>query len=618
MEKENLKKTLKNEVNPLLIGLRNEIKEGNSLLSQIKGAMDQKSTALGTAFTEGGFAVIDTGQMKEYVTSLMPVFGVDYFTQKDIEDFKSYVTPVFGKDYFTDNQIDSIISRVTPKKGIDYNDGKPGHTPVKGVDYFTEAEIADFISRVTPIKGVHYRDGVPGETIYKQIGTEISAEEIRNKLESLTGAQRLKVTAIKGIEEFIIKQMAKNRMENGSSIGGGGAGSGVSSGGSGTDYELPLTFSTGLTRSTNTITSNLSTGVSGGQSVVGGTASGNNLTLSSTSNATKGNILFGTSAYDEVNNKIGIGTTNIGSKLHVASSNSADTPQGDIIMSRFWGSTTNTRASSIFHYEASAGGASDYMMFGVSGDTLGVAQNRNTPNQLSLVKMVIGANGNVGIGTTAPSSLLTVAGNITPGTSDQGTLGTTSLMWSDLFLASGGVINWNNGNMTLTHAAGSLTFAGGNVLGLGAATGTSLALTGKIGTYNNVATTGQGVPSIYGTGRSTAQTAAVASVAVYTVGAADGSFIVSANVNVTTSTAHTIAVQVDYTDETNTSRTLTLSFSQLAGTIINSITNVTGAGPYEGLPVHIRCKASTTITVKTTGTFTTVTYNVEGSITQIA
>lgn len=72
--------------------------------------------------------------------------------------------------------------------------------------------------------------------------------------------------------------------------------------------ENALTFSTGLTRATNTITSNLSTGVSGGQSVIGGTASGNALTLSSTSNATKGKILFGTSAYDEANNRMGIGT----------------------------------------------------------------------------------------------------------------------------------------------------------------------------------------------------------------------------------------------------------------------------------------------------------------------
>lgn len=81
--------------------------------------------------------------------------------------------------------------------------------------------------------------------------------------------------------------------------------------------EAPLTFSTGLTRSTNTITSNLSTGVAGGQSVVGGTASGNNLTLSSTSNATKGKILFGTSGYDEVNNRLGIGTNSPGTAVQI-------------------------------------------------------------------------------------------------------------------------------------------------------------------------------------------------------------------------------------------------------------------------------------------------------------
>jgi hypothetical protein len=73
--------------------------------------------------------------------------------------------------------------------------------------------------------------------------------------------------------------------------------------------ESVLTFSTGLTRTTNTITSNLSTGIIGGQSVIGGTAAGNNLTLLSTSNATKGLIQFGTSAYNEVNNRLGIGTT---------------------------------------------------------------------------------------------------------------------------------------------------------------------------------------------------------------------------------------------------------------------------------------------------------------------
>ena len=45
---------------------------------------------------------------------------------------------------------------------------------------------------------------------------------------------------------------------------------------------------------------------------------------------------------------------------------------------------------------------------------------------------------------------------LTPGTSDGTALGTSSLMWSDLFLASLSVINFNNGNVTVTHGDGVL------------------------------------------------------------------------------------------------------------------------------------------------------------------
>ena len=48
-----------------------------------------------------------------------------------------------------------------------------------------------------------------------------------------------------------------------------------------------------------------------------------------------------------------------------------------------------------------------------------------------------------------------------PSTNDGAALGSTTLMWSDLFLASGGVINFNNGDVLVTHSANTLTFAGG-------------------------------------------------------------------------------------------------------------------------------------------------------------
>ncbi|MCX7123941.1 MAG: hypothetical protein NTV32_09840, partial [Gammaproteobacteria bacterium] len=121
------------------------------------------------------------------------------------------------------------------------------------------------------------------------------------------------------------------------------------------------------------------------------------------------------------------------------------------------------------------------------------------------------------------------------------------------------------------------------------------------------------------TGRVTGQTAANTSVATYTLNnVADATYEVSANVLVTTSSAEFFTVTCTYTDEGNTSRTVTLNFSLVAGTIGTTIAAANGAVPYQGVPLHIRCIKNTTITIKTTGTFTGCTYNVEGVIKQTA
>lgn len=158
-----------------------------------------------------------------------------------------------------------------------------------------------------------------------------------------------------------------------------------------------------------------------------------------------------------------------------------------------------------------------------------------------------------------------------------------------------------------------LTFATDTLTTTGLIVGTT-----KLTSFNGIATQGLGAEIVYKVGRATAQTAANTSVVTYTAPASDGSYIVSANVLVTTSTVHSFTVTVDYTDEGNTARTLTMQFSTLAGAFITAIANAAGAVPYEGVPLHFRVKASTAITVKTAGTFTTVTYNVEGIIRQLA
>lgn len=143
-----------------------------------------------------------------------------------------------------------------------------------------------------------------------------------------------------------------------------------------------------------------------------------------------------------------------------------------------------------------------------------------------------------------------------------------------------------------------------------------LALGKKLISYNGVGANDAVV--VRATQRFAAQTAAKASVTSLTAQTGDATYLVSANVNITTATLFNFTVTCAYTDETNTSRTLTLPFVGLAGTSLTALVNTGGAGPYSGSPQQIRAKGGTTVTIATTGTFTTVTYNVEGLIAQTA
>src|SRR3990167_5737805 len=91
---------------------------------------------------------------------------------------------------------------------------------------------------------------------------------------------------------------------------------------------------------------------------------------------------------------------------------------------------------------------------------------------------------------TQTFTTLVVATNANPDADDGAGLGTGALGWSDLFLASGAVINFNNGNVTLTHAAGLLT-VGGNLTVTG-----DLIISGDTVTQN-VATISVEDPLIY-------------------------------------------------------------------------------------------------------------------------
>lgn len=97
----------------------------------------------------------------------------------------------------------------------------------------------------------------------------------------------------------------------------------------------------------------------------------------------------------------------------------------------------------------------------ITGLGAGVATFLATPSSANLATAVTDETG-TGALVFATSPGFTTAAN--PVSNDGATLGTTALQWSDVFLASGGVINFNNGNVTLTHSANTLTVAGGGLV----------------------------------------------------------------------------------------------------------------------------------------------------------
>lgn len=63
----------------------------------------------------------------------------------------------------------------------------------------------------------------------------------------------------------------------------------------------------------------------------------------------------------------------------------------------------------------------------------------------------------------AATTSLTTA-SVLASSDDSGALGASGTAFSDLFLASGGVINWSTGDVTITHSANAITVAGGSLV----------------------------------------------------------------------------------------------------------------------------------------------------------
>lgn len=89
-----------------------------------------------------------------------------------------------------------------------------------------------------------------------------------------------------------------------------------------------------------------------------------------------------------------------------------------------------------------------------SGDVVGPAGA--TDNALAVFD---GATGQL----LQDSEVTLASGVLAPATTDTVALGSTAKMWSDIFLASGAVINANNGNAVITHSSGIWTVSTGDL-----------------------------------------------------------------------------------------------------------------------------------------------------------
>ncbi len=199
-------------------------------------------------------------------------------------------------------------------------------------------------------------------------------------------------------------------------------------------------------------------GQAGGQILIGGTASGENLTLQSTSNATKGKILFGSSAYDEVNNRLGIGTitpvaaadirslvTDFNVMKSVQAIHGAN--QGPYIAS-FFNDTFSTITPVMAYYGLDNGGFSlgtfsGKLFLGAGGTYSGGSTTRMT---------IDNATGSIGIGTTSPTHKFEVVGGALSSAqravSVTGTLSSTVARQAGMqgaFTTSAGNTNENDG-----------------------------------------------------------------------------------------------------------------------------------------------------------------------------
>lgn len=385
---------------------------------------------------------------------------------------------------------------------LEYLKGEDG---CDGEDYVLtdkdKKEIAGLIEVPVVEKVIEKTETIVEQPIVTENIVEVAkyetADEIAKKLDSLKGA--LSIDVIKGLREVLV-QLSNNTgggnttqvvnrfvrvldatgviRENASEItfgsgltvtatpngvqvtasGGGGSGSGdVVGPASATDNAIARFDTT-----TGKLIQNSSATIddSGNISALG-------LALSS---MTQGSILFAGASgvlsqdnanlfWDDTNNRLGIGTASPTRTFHVY----GNTSGGHALIERLTTATTGVAGTARFK-ATSSGDMADTFGSQIAFD---IRDNAGTDNEIGVIAVIRNGADNTGYmgfytansGTDSLRARLDHT-SFAPASNDHIPLGTASLSWSDLFLASGGVINWNNGTFTLTQSGSTLTASG--------------------------------------------------------------------------------------------------------------------------------------------------------------